>query len=222
MEWIIVFKEGSMPEVYSWIMSVKKRIGSKNVIVRRDTRDINVRKKRLHTQRLKRRKTEPERRQVIIEAAYTWLNVAKHWDGKRSFNILTCKETQGAKTNCDYVWLVSDGLSLCEDNAVELAERGRLRWVIENQGNNMQKNGGYNLGHLYSKDKVSMKVWCAILDIACIINQLIEKGSLITKKVFGSIRNISERMFEHLSYYIFIKPPIRPLIQIRLGWYDTS
>lgn len=222
MEWIIVFKEGSMPEVYSWIMSVKKRIGSKNVIVHRDTRDINARQKRSHTQRLKRRKTKVKKRQVTIESTYTWLNAAKHWDGKRSFNIVTCKETQDKKTNCDYVWLVSDNLGLCEDSAVELAERGRLRWVIENQGNNMQKNGGYNLGHLYSRDKVSMKIWCAILDIACIINQLIEKGSLISKKTFGSIRNISERLFEHLSYYIFIKPATRPKIQIRLGWYNTS
>ncbi|MFH1753132.1 MAG: hypothetical protein ABH875_03020 [Candidatus Omnitrophota bacterium] len=222
MEWIIVFKEGSMPEVYSWVMATKKRIASKNVIVSRDTRDIEARKRRSHTQRLNRRKTNSKKREVTVEGTYTWLNAAKHWDGKRSFNIVTCKEIEGTKTNCDYVWLVSDGLRLCEDNAVELAERGRLRWVIENQGNNMQKNGGYNLGHLYSKDKVSMKIWCAMLDIACIINQLIEKGSLITKKAFGSIRNISERLFEHLTYYVFTKPPIRPLIQIRLGWYNTS
>jgi len=222
MEWIIVFKQGAMPEVYSWLMATKKRLPGKNVIVRTYTKDIASRKRRSHAERLKRRVISPKTREVTVESVYTWLSSAKHWDGKRSFNILTCKETEGVKTNCDYTWLVSDGLNLSENNAVELAERGRSRWVIENQGNNMQKNGGYNLEHLYSKDKVSMKVWCAILDIACIINQLIEKGSLIAKKTFGSIRNISERLFEHLTYYVFIKPEVRPRIQIRLGWYNTS
>lgn len=222
MEWIIVFKKGAMPEVYEWSMSRKERLASGNIIIRRRERYIKVRNRRSHAQRLARTKTKTQNRKVIRESVYTWMSDIRHWDGKRSFNILTCKETEDNKKKCDYVWIVSNGLKLCKDNAVELAKRGRCRWVIENQGINMQKNGGYNLKHLYSRDTAGMKIWYAILDIACIINQLIERGSLIVKKVFGSIRNISEKMFQNFCYLIFKKPSIRPRIQIRFKYHDTS
>ena len=66
-----------------------------------------------------------------------------------------------------------------------------------------------------------MKIWCALIDIAHLINQIIEQGSLIVIKTYGSIRNVSQRLFEHLRYYVFRKPPNPPRIQIRLGW-NTS
>jgi len=34
---------------------------------------------------------------------------------------------------------------------------GGKRWKIENEGFNIQKNHGYNLHHLYSKDTKAMK-----------------------------------------------------------------
>ena len=222
MEWIIVFKKGAMPEVYAWVMPWKEKYAAANIIIRRRERHIQVRKRRSHRQKLVRSKAKTGRRKVVRETVYTWMGNVRHWDGKRSFNILTCKETNDGKKNCDYVWLVSDGLNVCKDNAVTLAERGRLRWVIENQGNNMQKNGGYNLEHLYSRDMVGMKVWCAIVDIACIINQLIETGSLIVKKTFGSLRNIAEKMFHDFCYAVLQKPPGRPRIQIRLRHSNTT
>lgn len=222
MEWIIVFKKGAMPEVYEWCMFKKKEFAKENIIIRRREKYIKVRNRRSHTQRLTRPKTKTQRRKVIRESIYTWMSDIRHWDGKRSFNILTCRETEDNKKKCDYVWVVSNGLNLSKDNAEKLAKRGRCRWVIENQGINMQKNGGYNLEHLYSRDTVSMKVWCAMLDIACIINQLIERGSLIVKRVFGSIRNISEKMFRDFCYLIFKKPSVRPRIQIRFTYYNTS
>jgi hypothetical protein len=66
-----------------------------------------------------------------------------------------------------------------------------------------------------------MKIWCALIDIAHLINQLIEQGSLISIKTYGSVRNIAQKMFEHLLYYVFRKPFNPPRIQIRLGWNST-
>ena len=137
------------------------------------------------------------------------------------FNVMTCKEVVDGIKTCDYAWLVSNNLNLNEDNVRALAKRGRCRWKIENEGINIQKNGGYRLEHLYSRDEVGMKIWCALIDIAHLINQLIEQGSLITIKTYGSIRNIAQRMFEHLRYHVFRKPQKSPRIQIRLGW-NTS
>lgn len=79
-------------------------------------------------------------------------------------------------------------------NVIALANGGgRQRWKVENQGFNMQKNGGYNLEHVYSENENSAKCFYLCLQIAHILNQLLEKGSLIgdASKKFGSIKNLS-------------------------------
>lgn len=70
---------------------------------------------------------------------------------------------------------------------------GRQRWKIENQGFNMQKNGGYNLEHVYSENENAAKCFYLCLQIAHIINQLIEQGNLIEnlRKRYGSLKNLS-------------------------------
>jgi hypothetical protein len=221
MQWIVVFKEGSMSMIYNWVMDIKKHCAQKNVIVDCQEEEIEDRQRRSHEQKFIRLKAQHKKRVRIKETTYSWMKGIEFSKDRSLFNIMTCKEVVDGIKMCDYVWLVSDGLNLNEDNVKTLTQRGRCRWKIENEGINTQKNGGYRLEHLYSRDKVSMKIWCAILDIAHLINQLIEQGSLITIKTYGSIRNVSQRMFEHLRYYVFRKPPNPPRIQIRLSW-NTS
>lgn len=220
MEWIIVFKKGSMPEVYSWLMSLQENF-SDQVVVRRVEKEIQLRQRRTHSERLRRSKPVYQQRTLVKETTYTWFQ-EDHWDGKRSFTIITCKEVKDGNTNCEYVWLVSAGLNVSKKNVVELAENGgRCRWKIENEGINVQKNGGYQLEHRYSTDEISMKNWIYMMDIAHVINQLIENGSLIRKEAYGSFKNIAHKLFEHFCYYLFEKPAQRLSIQIRLCW-DTT
>jgi len=218
MEWIVVFKEGSMSTLYPWVMSIKKLCAKDNVIIDVEEEEIEDRQRRSHEQRLQRGRPKHKMRKRVTETTYTWMNGIDEPSGARSlFNVMTCKEEVDGEKTCDYVWLCSDGLKLCEDNVKQLTQRGgRCRWKIENEGINTQKNGGYCLEHLYSRDKVSMKIWCALIDIAHLINQLIEQGSLISIKTYGSVRNIAQKMFEHLLYYVFRKPSNPPRIQIRL------
>ena len=50
---------------------------------------------------------------------------------------------------------------------------GRLRWVIENQGFNTQKNGGYHLSHKFSRTSHTASCnYYQCLQIAHMINQL--------------------------------------------------
>jgi hypothetical protein len=221
MKYIVVFKEGSMSYIYPWVMDVKRQCGKDNVIHEVEEIDIEERQPRNHEERLLRSKPKHKNRTVIQETTYSWMTGIEFSEDRSLFNIMTCKEMIDGEKVCDYVWLVSDGLNLNEDTVKPLARRGRCRWKIENEGINIQKNGGYHLEHLYSRDKVSMKIWCAMIDIAHLINQLIEKGSLIIQKAFGSIGNIAKRMFEHFRYDTFKKPLHSPRIQIRLAW-DTS
>ncbi len=223
MEWIVVFKEGSMSTLYPWVMSIKKLCAKDNVIIDVEEEEIADRQRRSHEQRLQRGRPKHKKRMRVTETTYSWMRGIDEPSGERSlFNVMTCKEEVDGIKTCDYVWLCSDGLNLCGDNVKQLTQRGgRCRWKIENEGINIQKNGGYCLEHLYSRDKVSMKIWCALIDIAHLINQLIEQGSLISIKTYGSVRNIAQKMFEHLLYYVFRKPPNPPRIQIRLGWNST-
>jgi hypothetical protein len=99
---------------------------------------------------------------------------------------------------------------------------GRQRWKIENQGFNMQKNGGYNLEHVYSHNENAAKCFYACLQIAHTINQLIEKGDLIENacKKFGSIKNLTFHLLEAIRL-ITIEPAdieslMRTPFQIRL------
>ena len=85
-------------------------------------------------------------------------------------------------------------------NVTELAnEGGRLRWKIENEGFNVQKNGGYALEHVYTHHPVSAKVFYLLLQIAHTVAQLIAYGSLFRKAFpagVGSAKNIAWRLLE--------------------------
>lgn len=55
-----------------------------------------------------------------------------------------------------------------------ISEAGRLRWKIENEGFNSQKNNGYRLKHKYSRVSYrAMKNYYQCLQIAHMINQLL-------------------------------------------------
>lgn len=112
-------------------------------------------------------------------------------------NVLECNESKPGKENTRFVWLTN--LKINQFNFQEAAKGGRLRWKEENEGFNMQKNGGYNLEHAYSKNEVAAKNFYLLLQIAHMISQLMEKGSLLKdqiQKVFGSIRNIARKLLE--------------------------
>ena len=92
---------------------------------------------------------------------------------------------------------------------VEVAERGgRDRWRTENEGFNEQKNGGMNLEHAYSEGG-HFGSYYLLLQIAHILMQLVEKGSLLrglaqqagkrsAVALLGGLRNIAACLVEGL------------------------
>ena len=221
IESMIVFKEGSMSGVWKHKEWCKAQLHVEKELIEQEEKIIEKREARSHEQRLMRTKSKNEQRKVIRMVRYGWINQLEHSDHKRIFNMLNCRDERDGRKICDYTWFISNGLNLCEETVNPLSRGGRCRWKLENQGNNIQKHGGYRLEHLYSTDEVSMKIWHIILDIACIINQLIERGSLIVAKSFNRMRDIAVRMFDHFCHRVFRKTPNPPRIQIRLCW-DTS
>lgn len=67
-------------------------------------------------------------------------------------------------------------IKMDKNNAWEISRYGRLRWCIENEGFNTQKNGGYNLEHKFSRKNLGAKKnYYELLQIAHLVNQLVEK-----------------------------------------------
>ena len=87
---------------------------------------------------------------------------------------------------------------------------GRQRWHIENQGFNRQKNSGLNLEHVFSTDPERLKAYYYLLQIAHIILQILEVGSLLapcgggvwtnSEQLFGSLKNLARRLLEAFRY----------------------
>ena len=79
---------------------------------------------------------------------YWWVN-GVDFSG-HSVNVLECQEQVPGKEPRRFVWVT--GLPVDEANAAELGNQGgRLRWKIENEGFNVQKNNGYEMEHAYSR-----------------------------------------------------------------------
>ncbi len=89
-----------------------------------------------------------------------------------------------------------------DKNVRRLAQGGRDRWIIENQGFNTQKNGGYELEHAFSESNAATKCFYVLMQIGHTFNQLLEKGSLLRGRIqaeMGSLRVFLLRMWAVLT-----------------------
>jgi hypothetical protein len=100
-----------------------------------------------------------------------------------NLNWLEYKEMySGEAPHCKFVHITN--MEVNKKNAWEISKHGRMRWMIENQGFNTQKNGGYAMQHKYSRKYLwSMKNYYQLLQIAHLINQLTEKLLMIKKMI---------------------------------------
>lgn len=150
---------------------------------------------------------------------FSWVNGIDY--NERTLNVLEMTETKGGKQKYYGAWLCS--WSITKDNVMALGLGGRGRWLIENEGFNSQKTGGYEMEHAFSTDNVAMKHFYFLLQIAHIINQLMEKGSLLREKIrtsMGSLRVFSERLWALMTETLIEPQRLRAFlaqrIQIRL------
>jgi hypothetical protein len=143
---------------------------------------------------------------------YRWVHDLSYQDSDKrtwQFHAIQCEETVAGQTTT-FAWITC--LHVSKRTVVEIATKGgRPRWQIENQGFNMQKNSGFNLEHVYSTDPELLKAYYLLLQIAHIILQVLEVGSLLRRlasewgqtpgQLFGSLKNIARRLLESFRYY---------------------
>jgi hypothetical protein len=157
--------------------------------------------------------------------SFSWVQQLEHIDDQKRrhrVNAFQCQEKHDGQTHF-FAWLTN--WSVNGDNVATLAKRGgRCRWKIENEGFNLQKNGGFNLEHAYSTGELQIKNFYVLLQIAHLILQLVECGSLLTQKakqLFGSLANLARRLAESIRNILIPADANDPAqaarIQIRLN-----
>ena len=98
-----------------------------------------------------------------------------------------------------------------------IGHAGRLRWKIENEGFNTQKNGDYQLEHKYSRKSYNgMKNYYTLLQLAHAINQLIEKGKCIMEILELRSKETIRNLWQNLKGYMKFSNPslIKDLFEI--------
>ena len=181
---IIAFKEGSIPTLYAEAVR-KKVIFDKN--------SLNVKIDKNLTQNLS----------WVHHLAYEGF----------SLNAIFCKDINLQKNKeTNWLWLTNCKPDI--DNVYELANKGgRQRWKIENQGFKDQKRHGFELEHPYGYAPNAWKNYYQLLQIAHILTQLITHGDLCQKLQAVHTDNKKDKTLPFLKYYQSIRNFVRRLTE---------
>ena len=152
---------------------------------------------------------------------FRWVLQLAHEDSAGrcwKLNALECTETTANGGRQYFAWLTA--LPVGRKTVEAIAQKGgRERWKIENEGFNRQKNSGLNLEHVYSTDPEKWKAYYLLLQIAFLLMQLLERGSLLRRlaaeggrpfwKLFGSLKNVARRLLDSVRFVAW-----------EAGWFD--
>jgi hypothetical protein len=164
-----------------------------------------------------------------IQQDYRWVNDITYVDSQahtHTVGVLECLECgprpDGTAQTTRFQWLTNFTMRAHDNHkcqVMDLANQGgRIRWKIENEGFNVQKNGGFHLEHAYTRDPVASKIFYFLLQIAHLLAQLIEKGSLFRQAFpagVGSARNLAYRLLEAWRNRPLSAAQIREMLNIR-------
>ena len=174
-KYLLRFKEGSVPSIYEEYESLKKY-------------------------------KENEGREVRNGKKISWNHETEIDYRGYSVNFVEYREEeeapkekeQNGKTAEKKFYFITD-LPIKRGQAVEVAEYGRRRWKIENEGFNAQKRQGYNLEHRYSHNYQATKNHYYLIQIGHMIAQIIEAWEKIWKGIQQSREQKHRRMLENFK-----------------------
>lgn len=141
---------------------------------------------------------------------YLYLNDIEY--GKNTFSWVECTETiihKSKKTQSVQRFVYITNIAQSIETVVKTADSGRLRWKIENEGFNAQKNLGYELEHKYSRvSYIAMQNYYQLCQIAHAINQFVERlKELVLLLKEHSKQTILDIWKKTLAYMIMTSVP---------------
>jgi hypothetical protein len=180
-EFLIRYKDGSIPTLADEYKSILGMGGGDEEIVETET----VYKKKPRVKAIHR---------------MNWVN-----DLEYSGHMVAVMELEIERKNLkgrdvvytEFQWITS--FRIRGRTAHEFAVAGRKRWMIENEGFNIQKNHRYIITHANSLDYNAMKNHYLITQIADVLLQLYECGIKGLKEIKRTLKKISEGLLECLK-----------------------
>lgn len=161
----------------------------------------------------------------LICQSFRWVNGIPYH--KHELNHIECRETVSdrngtEKKNNTFVHITD--FEITKKNAFLISRAGRLRWKIENEGFDVQKNHGYNLSHKYSRTSLkAAKNYYQCLQIAHLINQLVELSAKCRELLAGkyTVCHLWKCLIGFMTYLSIneneLISVLRNRIQIRFG-----
>ena len=116
------------------------------------------------------------------------------------FNVIRYEETQLSKGKEKLVTFnyITD-LKVNDYKIESIVTMGR-RWKIENEGFNEQKNDTFCISHLYSRNENALKIHYYFIQIAHIIRQLLDNGSIMLREMkFKTKKEVSSHILTMLT-----------------------
>lgn len=174
-EFLIRYKEGSIPSIMEEYREITEMGEAGKAVIEKE--EIYQRK--------------PNRKQKL---KINWVNGLEY--KKKPVHVLELKIEREGKKYKEFRWLSSREIE--EEQAEEFVETGRKRWLIENEGFNIQKNHRYIITHANSMNYNAMKNHYLITQIADILMQMYENGDKGVKELKYTIKRIAEELLESL------------------------
>lgn len=129
----------------------------------------------------------------------------------RTTNIIKYYDKED-NSSIEFMWITS--IEITNNNMNEIIKFGKQRWNIENYGFNEQKNGPYNVSHMFSKNINAYKVHYFIIQFAHTIRQLLENGITLIVILKLTKEEVSSTIIKELTSTIQTINPKQ--IQLRL------
>lgn len=175
-EWIFTLKAGTLPLIWD---DVNLKIFQNEVFSKEETTERLVKDKENNN--------EVSTKKVL--QSYSWIKNLNYKDHLTQWVCLT--EVIDGEILHKFIYLTS--LRPTHRTIIEIVKNGRLRFKIENEGFNTQKNLGYSLQHKYSETSdLATKNYYTCLQISHMINQLFELSTMVKEATSGreTIRNL--------------------------------
>lgn len=137
------------------------------------------------------------KRKAKVKATHKmkWVNDLEY--GGHRVAVMELEIEKDGKEWKEFQWVTS--IRILGKTAHEFAEAGRKRWMIENEGFNIQKNYRYFITHANSMDYNAMKNHYLLTQLADMLLQLYETGVKGLKIMKRTLQAISEDLFESLK-----------------------
>jgi len=192
-KFICCFKPGSIPTLYEEALALLERNPNNRIVQTFGPKGHQTRR------------------------VYTWVNDLEYEGLKLDF--VMCKETVDGNTTT-FAWLTN--FAVDRDNLITIAQGGRLRWTIENEGFNEQKTG-YELEHFCDcKDLEVMTCLYLLLQIAHLFMQLLARSDLIDPvSTLTFLADLLLEALRNLELTDDVFAPEQPRFQIRFSREPT-